>query len=101
MTYTAKEFRSNIYRILDQVLETGVPAEIHRKGKVLKIVPGEKPSKLANLEPHPDYLLVDPEEIVHIDWSSEVNRDYHFPRYTRYETRSSLSNTDPIQSRDI
>src|SRR5688572_10675401 len=31
----------DIYRILDQVLETGVPVEIERRGKLLKIVPVE------------------------------------------------------------
>ena len=39
----SKPFPSDedIYRILDQVLETGVPAEIERRGKLLKIVPVE------------------------------------------------------------
>jgi hypothetical protein len=32
----------DIYRILDQVLETGVPVEIERHGKLLKIVPVER-----------------------------------------------------------
>jgi len=33
--------RDDILRILDQVLETGIPAEIERGGKRLKIVPVE------------------------------------------------------------
>ena len=32
----------DIYRILDQVLETGIPVEIERSGKRLKIVPIER-----------------------------------------------------------
>lgn len=32
----------DIYRILDQVLETGIPAEIERGGKRLKIIPFER-----------------------------------------------------------
>lgn len=32
----------DIYRILDRVLETGIPAEIERGGKLLKIVPVER-----------------------------------------------------------
>lgn len=32
----------DIYRILDQVLETGIPAEIERGGKLLKVVPVER-----------------------------------------------------------
>ncbi len=66
----ASTLRKNLYRILDQVLETGVPVEIERHGKVLKIVLEEPPSKLDNLRPRP-YLLEDPEDLVHLDWSEE------------------------------
>ena len=31
--------RQNIYQLLDQVLDTGVPLEIERKGRKLRIVP--------------------------------------------------------------
>jgi hypothetical protein len=65
---TASRLRQDIYRILDSVLETGVPVEIERRGKVLKIVPPEERSKLDSL-PRRDCLRTDPEEIVHIDWS--------------------------------
>jgi hypothetical protein len=70
MALKASSLRENIYRILDEVLETGVPVEIERRGKILKIVPGEPQSKLANLQARP-YLLTDPEELVHLDWSGE------------------------------
>jgi len=70
MALKASSLRENIYRILDQVLETGVPVEIERRGKVLKIVPAEPRSKLENLKARP-YLLSDPEELVHLDWSGE------------------------------
>lgn len=66
----ASALRENIYRILDQVAETGVPVEIERQGKILKIVLEEPPSKLDNLRPRP-YLLDDPEDLVHLDWSAE------------------------------
>ncbi len=68
---SASELRLNIYRILDQVLETGVAVEIERRGKVLRIVPPEGQSKLGRLKPSPDYLRVDPKELIHIDWSTE------------------------------
>jgi hypothetical protein len=70
MALKASSLRENIYRILDQVLETGVPVEIERRGKILKIAPAEPRSKLENLKPRP-YLLSDPEELVHLDWSGE------------------------------
>jgi PHD/YefM family antitoxin component YafN of YafNO toxin-antitoxin module len=46
MPLTVSKFRENIYRILDQVLETGVPVEIERHGKLLKIIPTNTPEKL-------------------------------------------------------
>ena len=70
MKVTASTLRQNIYKLLDQVLETGSPIEIERKGKKLKIVPVKPKSKLANLD-GPDIMKCDPEELVHIDWSSE------------------------------
>ena len=70
MTLTASEFRRDVYRILDQVIETGVPEEIERKGVLLKIVAVDRPARLARLKPHA-YMLVDSEELVHNDWSGE------------------------------
>lgn len=68
---TASRLRQDIYRILDQVLDTGVPAEIERKGKVLKIVAVEARGRLASLETRPDLIVGDPEELVHLDGSAE------------------------------
>ncbi len=71
MTLTASNFRQNVYRLLDQVIETGAPLEIKRKGQVLKVVKElDAGSKLANLTPH-DCIKGDPEEIVHSDWSDQ------------------------------
>jgi len=70
MHYTASDLRQDIYRILDRILETGVPAEVVRRGRVLRIVPTEPRSKLDNLVRRP-LLNCDPESIVHIDWSRE------------------------------
>ena len=70
MGLSASKLRENIYRILDQVLETGVPVEISRKGRTLRIVADEPPSKLARLKKRP-LMLDDPESYVHLDWSGE------------------------------
>lgn len=70
MALKPSQLCEDIYRILDQVLETGVPVEIERRGKLLKIISVEAKSKLANLKPRP-YLLSDPEDLVHLDWSGE------------------------------
>lgn len=67
---TASELRRNIYQLLDQVIETGVPLEIERKGKMLRIVPSAPLKKLNQLKRR-DCLQGDPESIVHMDWSQE------------------------------
>jgi hypothetical protein len=64
------KLRADLYRILDRILETGEPVEVARKGKRLRIVL-ERPRRLDLVRPHPGYLLVDREEIVHLDWSAE------------------------------
>jgi len=64
---SAVKLRQNLYNILDQALETGVPVEVERKGRILKIVPEAKPSKLAKLKKR-NCLVGDPESIVNMDW---------------------------------
>ncbi len=71
MTVSASKLRGNIYKLLDKVLETGEPLEIERKGRKLKIIPSPSSDRLSGLQAHEKYLLADPEEIVHVDWSGE------------------------------
>lgn len=69
--YSVTKLRANLYKLLDQVLETGVPLEIERHGRRLLIVPAERTGRLERLRPHPGYIGGDPEELVHLDWSDE------------------------------
>lgn len=71
MVVTATELRQNIYRLLDQVLDSGEPLEIERNGRRLRVVPADVPNKLDLLEPHPDFIVGDPENLVHMDWYHE------------------------------
>ena len=71
MTMSLTHLRANLYKIVDQVIETGVPIEIERNGTLIKLVPVLKKKKLDNLTKHANVLKVDPDEIVHIDWSHE------------------------------
>lgn len=75
MTLTATQLRKNIYRILDEVLSTGTPVEIERKGARLKIILAQPRTgdKFDRLVPREDVLKSDPEELVHLDWSAEWN----------------------------
>lgn len=71
MTITASRLRANVYKVLDEVLETGTPVEIERRGQRLRIVPAEPRGRLERLVRRPRYLKVDPESIVHLDWSDQ------------------------------
>ena len=73
MKVTASRLRENIYKILDEVLETGIPVEIERGGRKLKIVPADETprSKLDRLEANEGAIAGDPEDLVHVDWSDE------------------------------
>lgn len=70
MRLSVEKLKEDLSHILDEVLETGIPVEIERKGHILKIVTGRTGNKLDNLEPH-DAIVGDPENIPYIDWSKE------------------------------
>jgi len=74
-TVTPTELRANIYKLLEEVLETGVPLEINKGKKRLRIVPVEQGQKLQNLVNRPDVIQGDPEDLVNISWEKEVNLD--------------------------
>lgn len=74
MKVSATQLRQNLYNLLDQVISTGIPLEIERNGKVLKIIPPNKNNKLDNLEPH-DVINGSPEDIVHVDWLSDFDQE--------------------------
>jgi len=74
-TVTPTQLRTNIYNLLDEVLKTGLPLEIKKGDKKLRIVPVDEIDKLQNLVARPDVIQGDPDELVEIDWMYEVNLD--------------------------
>lgn len=74
MKVTASALRNDIYNLLDEVLETGSPLRITRKGGELEIVPVKRSGKLIDLPRH-DCMPEGPESVVHLDWSEEWNSD--------------------------
>lgn len=60
-----------MYRILDEILRTGQPVEIKRRGRRLKVVAVDPPDRLAGLDEHPDAVIGNPDDLVHLDWSAE------------------------------
>ncbi len=75
MAINASQLRANIYRLLDQVLQSGIPLEIERKGQRLLIVPEKKRSKLDNLVERADLIKGDPDDLVELDWSDAWSPD--------------------------
>ncbi len=78
MRVTPTQLRKNLFKLLDQVVETGKPIEINRNGIVLRIVPQQKSSKLQRLKKHRT-MQCDPEMIIENDWEEAWHRD--LPRY--------------------
>ncbi len=70
MLLSASTLRQNIYKILDRIITTGIPVEIDRKGKRLKIVAMEVKSKLNNLKAR-KIMKDQPKDYIHLDWYHE------------------------------
>ena len=70
MRITASKLRENIYRILDDAINTGTPVEVVRKGTVVRIVPEKRASKLGRLKKRRGFKG-DPDDIIRMDWSRE------------------------------
>lgn len=66
-----RNIEEDILKVLDEVLSTGVPVEIERKGRRLLISPAKKRRNLDCLEKHPEFVVGNPDDLVHMDWSSE------------------------------
>ena len=72
---TPTELRANIFRLLDEVLKTGIPLEVRKGGKKLRIVTVEEVDKFHNIVSRPHVIQGDPEQLVEISWEDEVNLD--------------------------
>lgn len=70
MPITASQLRQDVYRILDEVLETGTPIEISRHGRVIRLVPDVTTLKLDRLIRR-DVVVGDPKDLAEMDWSGE------------------------------
>ena len=73
---TASTLRADIYNILDHIIKTGQPAEVHRNGAVIRLSLARKPpaakskSKLENLRQAAvaEVWVGDPNDIFHPNW---------------------------------
>ena len=70
MRITASKLRENVYRILDEVIETGAAVEVIRKRSIVKLVPEKPVSKLDRLKKRSGFVG-NPDDIIGMDWSKE------------------------------
>ena len=67
--------RQQLFKVVDNVIRTGIPAEIERHGHRLNITLNDPPRKLANLRPH-KAITGDADDLVDLEteeWRSEQN----------------------------
>lgn len=73
MSLSLTALRPHLFGYVDEVIRTGVPLEIKRKGYIVKIVVEKPKSKLANLKKH-DCVVGELEDLVHLKmphWEGE------------------------------
>lgn len=72
MTITPTQLRADLYRLLDQVIETRQPLLVHRGGATVRISlvePAVDEADPLNVPPLCENLIVgDPAELVSMDW---------------------------------
>ena len=59
MTISATKLRADIYRLIDNVIKSGIPVEVELRGKKVRIVPVEPRDKLTNLVKRPGAIVGD------------------------------------------
>ncbi len=72
----ATKLRADLYSVLDQVIQSGKPVTIERKGHrlILCVDEGEKSTKTKRFAwptPRPQWVNGDVDDIAAIDWSKE------------------------------
>ncbi|MCL4835440.1 MAG: type II toxin-antitoxin system Phd/YefM family antitoxin [Caldilineaceae bacterium] len=74
-TVTPTQLRANIYHLLEEILHTGLPLEIRKGERRLRIVPVEKVDKFQNLPARPYAIQGDPDDLAELGWEDEVGLD--------------------------
>lgn len=70
MVVTPSKLRENLYNLLDAVAEKGELLEISRKGKILRIVPEQRPSRLDKIIAK-KITTVSDDELINTSWENE------------------------------
>ena len=75
MNISASTLRQNVYKTLDEIVETGKEVKINRKGKKLKIIldssdKGKQKNNLLNLKKR-KITSCREDDLIYIDWYSK------------------------------
>ena len=68
MPISPSALRADIYRILDEVLETGKPVEINRRGQILRIVLDGQQPRSRRLVRRTDVIVGSADDLDDISW---------------------------------
>jgi len=60
MAITVTKLRADLYRVIDRVIEKGVPVEVELRGRKVLIVPAEPRDKLVGLVKRPGVIAGHP-----------------------------------------
>lgn len=74
MEITLSELRAKIFKIFDELIQSGKPLLIKRKGVLIRISAQGRTSRLARMKKRPG-LLVKPEELIACEWEKEWKGD--------------------------
>lgn len=82
---SATRFRAALYKYLDEVINTGQSVEVVLRGRKVRIVPVDAPTRLAALEPRADYIVGDPDDLVRptfdeTAWRKATDKTFTKPR---------------------
>jgi hypothetical protein len=65
----ASRLRADVYRVLDEVIETGRPIEVERRGHVIKLVLVPATKKLDALVERPGFIRGEPRDLAEVGWA--------------------------------
>ena len=71
---SATRFRAGLYKYLDDVITTGQSVEVVLRGRRVRVVAVDAPTRLAAMEPRADYIVGDPDDLVRPTFDEEAWR---------------------------
>jgi antitoxin (DNA-binding transcriptional repressor) of toxin-antitoxin stability system len=84
---SATRFRAELYRYLDEVITTGQSVEVVLRGRKVRIVAVDAPTRLAAMEARADYIVGDPDDLVRPTFDETAWRKASDKAFAKRRTR--------------